>query len=814
MLLPFLKTYFDMRKASLILLCLTFLSLSAKDVVSLKVEGDPNKGYNVNLYYGNTLVSTQDDAGEMSLYLENEDYSAREYIRNWKATSYSQADNKIVLSGIVDMKNLESFLRISVIYEVVNDNVVSKQIELFQNNAPFLYYSLTSSLVPMTNPSRFWSFDDINNKGGIVHETYPAAGYFVDDKVAVGILTDAGDKNLWTRNIRRRPSKQGEIGFRALKEICDAGLYCIDTETKRVNLTLGEVADFNNSTSQISIPAPDAEKWKSYHDARLIKTNDGVMIKSDNARNDISGFRIPYNLSDGFYTIRFKHKSDKPLTVKLWKGEGTDPIDVAGLHYQTDMRTSASEWIEQEETVFIANTEGEHTYLLIAASSLKKGERFNLEVKDLEVIQSIGKKQAYHRLEQGKTAQKKIFIFAEELKPTIHDVRLASQVHLANGLGFKGSIEEKCLYACYQMLMWITSRHNFNPLNVPSINYAPDMYNRDSFWSLVGVYDKVASENIFNQWASTQTDKGAIGTIITPAMGSKEAKDNEATLEFLWYALINNKRYGTPIPKDKVKKAFEYCINEFDPDRDGICRAEFALGQNDVVYYPGKTSDLSVNQGMFAISLKVAQDLGMPVTDEYIEKAKQEYRNFYDNEQGYLIDNKSYKYVISFNSLLPEFVSWWLYNEPILTSEMVINTLDKMVVRQDCSPIISHVDDVFFTMENKPFMPDMYWANGQYYNGGSWMREEICGYVAGMKHGWKPAEKRIRERLAAEINTHPDEPFSHEFIPLDLNQPGCWWPSLRVFSWNVFVLQALEVAGMRSPEQDPMYSVYEKLPER
>lgn len=42
--------------------------------------------------------------------------------------------------------------------------------------------------------------------------------------------------------------------------------------------------------------------------------------------------------------------------------------------------------------------------------------------------------------------------------------------------------------------MWITSRNNFTPLNVPSINYAPDMYNRDSFWSLMGVYDKDASE--------------------------------------------------------------------------------------------------------------------------------------------------------------------------------------------------------------------------------------------------------------------------------------------------------------------------------
>ena len=32
----------------------------------------------------------------------------------------------------------------------------------------------------------------------------------LNDTLAVGLLTDAGDKNLWTRNIRRRPSKQGK----------------------------------------------------------------------------------------------------------------------------------------------------------------------------------------------------------------------------------------------------------------------------------------------------------------------------------------------------------------------------------------------------------------------------------------------------------------------------------------------------------------------------------------------------------------------------------------------------------------------------
>jgi hypothetical protein len=477
-------------------------------------------------------------------------------------------------------------------------------------------------------------------------------------------------------------------------------------------------------------------------------------------------------------------------------------MDVQGFHYQTNITSFPDKWTQQEETVFLANTEGQPTNLLLASSNILGGESYKLEIKDLEVVQSVAREQPYHPLRVGEKIIKRTFIFAVQARPTLHDVRLASQVCLADGLHFKGTTEEKCLYACFQMLMWITSPGNFTPLNVPSINYAPDMYNRDSFWSLMGVNDQESSEKIFQAWAATQNAAGAIGTIITPCMGSKELKGNDATLEFLWFALVNKRKYGTPPPMDKLTKAFQYCLNELDADGDGICRAKFVLGQNDCVEYPDGTSDLSVNQGMLAITLRVAQELGLPVTNERIEKANDGYRAFYDQKKGYFIDNRAFDYVITFNSLLPEFVSWWLFDEPILTSEMVINTLNKVPTRNGYSPLIFHVKDLYFTQKNKPFSPNLFWDNGVYYNAGSWMREEICGYVAGLKHGWVPAEQRIRDRMAAEITLHPDEPFSHEFLPYDLSVPGCWWPSTRVFSWNVFVIKALEVAGMRKPFDD------------
>ena len=116
----------------------------------------------------------------------------------------------MVLSGNVYLKKLEADLSVNVIYEVVSSQLVSKRIELQQNNLSLLYYSVGTSITAADKPSTFWSFDDNENMGGVAHETYPAAGYMLNDTLAVGLLTDAGDKNLWTRNIRRRPSKQGK----------------------------------------------------------------------------------------------------------------------------------------------------------------------------------------------------------------------------------------------------------------------------------------------------------------------------------------------------------------------------------------------------------------------------------------------------------------------------------------------------------------------------------------------------------------------------------------------------------------------------
>ena len=148
----------------IILFLFSFTALPAANQLNVKVKGDSAAGFYVDLYYGTIPVSTQEKVGELNMVVENEDHSIREYVRDWKATTALQNGNILTLSGIVQLPKLETNVFLKVIYEVVNNQVVEKRIELMQTNLSLLYYSVNTSVSSTGSPSRFWSFDNADNK--------------------------------------------------------------------------------------------------------------------------------------------------------------------------------------------------------------------------------------------------------------------------------------------------------------------------------------------------------------------------------------------------------------------------------------------------------------------------------------------------------------------------------------------------------------------------------------------------------------------------------------------------------------------------
>ena len=807
--------------------------------ISLKVSGDDKWGYGVTILYRGQPVAQHNGGGEFSAVFQNGERSLEDRIENWKAASWSGNATHVVLEGEGKLKNSNTTILVQVEYDAVDAHVVRKRIRLRQADMFLLFYLVKNRLEPMDSQAKLWSFDQPDCQGGPLREYFPAAGFRTENGLCVGLLTDSGHRNQWSRIVRR----DGKPVKPAPQKIPDPNLYEVSRLEERnkgqffVQQTFGEEFEQTENHAE-GMAIPPINSWSKQGQATL-QEQDGVAILG--AGNSTDGVLIPFSMTSGaVYSTRLEYRSSQPIAVEIWDlGERQQKIQEITL-YNDATPESTKEWSEFKTIVFVPSMKGRSGALFIsvppseqatergAADSVSK-----IELRGLELRRVGTRSNPYHRLEMDHTVQKTVFIFVDDkVLDTLRGYRLASQIHLAGSLGFKGGETEKILYADLMMLCWNADTEEVRPILAPSIWYsaAGEMYLRDSFFALNGIHNRELNEQVFNLWAENQGTDGAINTLVEPNMANLERKSNDSTPLWLFWALLNRRRFHTKLPMAKIKKAADYCLRTYDPNHDGICWAQFVIGQLDVISYPQGTSNLCENQGILALLLRVIKELEIhevstAISEGRIETAEKTYRSYYDSTGKFVKPARDIADAIGFAELFPEYLSLWLFKRKILTDEMVVNHLDRipvMMPRQD-SPFPETGGTVrpifigltkggegwsYFTEKWHPMVSDSFAANyiqrgmdGIYYNGGSWMRIEICGYVTGMQHGWGKAKKAIANRLWAEINIAPDFPTSHEYLATDAAHP--FFGYHRVFAWNSFVLQALELAGLRTPDMDP-----------
>jgi len=814
-------------KPAFFLVCLFIVLIHSVAVcqhLSLRVAGDERAGYHVDIYNVGHLLVTNTE--EFSLQLFNNDLSTTANFPQWKGQSWKGTAKQITLSRDAYIKEFDANLSVSVIYQVLNDTIIKKTIELIQPSMPGMLYILQQTARPAETPKRYTTFEYDSFPGGFVHEMFPSAGFVTPGNLVVGFLTDAGYKNQYTRNTRRRFSGRGG-GFVGMRRLPDVNLFSVANLTERaannnyIKQTFGELYNLDAGSATILKSPADYSKEGNAE----IQNQNGLISITGHAGGR-AGIEFIAPLKDQkIYTISFLCKGNTPLALKLFRlKNGVKTIELEdGVKYIDNFPAVENEWTIFKGSILVPYIENDSVAMFIGTQS---GKECSLQIKDLQFAEQQPQREPYNILPIGEKVTKTNYIFVEPWK-SHQQFMIASQSRLAEAKGFKGSQIEKMLYANFNMLTWITDLNDFTPFNVPNMNYAPDMYNRDSYFSTVASYNEELNLSIWEQWGKTQTTKGGIGTIITPLMGSVEAKDNEATIEWLIWAMMNKRRFGVTLPQDKIKKAVDYVLNELDSNRDGICKAHFSLSQVDIVDFNPKTDRLGVNQGMLAIALRTIKELGFDISEAYIQMAEKEYRNFYDVKRKHLLFDKNFPDIITLTDLEPEFFSLWLFNRPMLTDVMVKNQLDLIPVlnKVDYSPhpelgttapiCVRLTKDVkgyaYLSGDYQPFekFGEENYSNGKsdgfYYNGGSWFRAEYCAYVVGLKHGWKKALPLMENRVWAEIYLNPKWPFSKEFIPTKWTTTDSWWPSTRGLCWNVFILMADEVAGLRTPAMDPDY---------
>jgi len=811
-------------------------------LVSLQVTGDARSGYGVTILYRGQAIARHHAGGEFSAIFQNSERSLEDRADDWKATSWSGDRTRINLVGEMQLTNLRTTVFVDVMYEVMPSQVVKKTIQLRQADMFTLLYQLVNRLEPEAAPAKLWSFDHADCKGGALHEYFPAAGFRTLSGVTVGLLTDSGYRNQWSRIIRR----DGTPVKPAPARIPDLNLYFLPKVADRaqqgafIQQTFGEATvQLSGEGSRTPIDLPAASKWKRSGEIQ-VEQQDGIVKLSPRAKEDFVLLPFPATGGD-IYSVHLKYRSAAQISVHAWDTDNQfQKLNDLTLFNDT-APASPSTFTEFHNSFVVPSLQGTGAALVFSltdfgeegANDDHSGRLPSMEVRDLELSRVATRSEPYHRLEMGSPQTKTVFIFVNETIPeTVRGYRLASQLHLAEGLGFKGGETEKVLYADVMMLSWNAQLEELRPMLAPSIWYsaAGEMYMRDSFYALNGIHNRELNEKVFTLWADNQGTDGAINTLVEPSIANLERKSNDSTPLWLMWALLNRRRFSTELQMDKIRRAAEYCLATYDPKREAICTAQFVIGQLDVISYPKGTNILCENQGMLAVLLRVIRELQIPevsasISESYIAKAEEEYRSYYDASRGFLLPARNIHDAIGFSDIFPEFLSLWLFKRAILTDEMVVshlNHIPAMLPRKDCPypaeggsvrPIFIGLPTAgrewsYFTDKWHPMVSDSYAASyadkatdGVYYNGGSWMRIEVCGYVTGKLHGWQKAEHAIANRLWAEIYTDEDFPTSQEYLPTDLKNP--FFGYHRVFAWNSFVLQALEMAKLRAPEMDP-----------
>lgn len=825
--------------ATLLPMSLHAAGVSDADHVSLDVTGDAQHGYGVTILYRGRAIAHHDGGGEFSALFQNSEHSLEDRIDVWKAAAWSGDRRQVNLTGTIALKNLRTTVFVEVRYDVLPSQVVRKTIRLRQNDMFTLLYQLSNRLVPETAPAKLWSFDHADCEGGALHEYFPAAGFRTSSGVTVGLLTDSGYRNQWSRIIRR----DGTPLKPAPAVVPDLDLYVVPDAAERarrgafIQQTFGEATvqlSGEKSRTRVGLPSPSA--WSKNGSIRIEQVGDVVKLTPETRKDFVV---LPFDAqAGGIYSMRLSYRSSAPVAVHAWDMDDHFQKRADMTLFNDTAPASPEAFTEFNHSFIVPGRQGRGAALVFSPTDLgPDGTLPSIEVRNIEIFRIETEHVPYHHLEMGSPQTKSVFIFASDAIPdTLRDYRLASQLRLADGLGFKGGETEKVVYADVMMLSWRADLEGRRTILAPSIWYsaAGEMYLRDSFYALNGTHNRALNESVFSLWADNQGEDGAINTLVEPNIANLERKSNDSTPLWLMWALLNRRRFGTELPMDKVRLAANYCLAKYDPHREGVCNAEFVIGQLDIISYPGGTKILCENQGMLAVLLRVIRELQIPelsasISDSYIAKAEDVYRSYYDLNLKFMLPARNIHDAIGFADIFPEFLSLWLFKRKLLTDEMVVNHLNRfptMLPNKGCPypgeggtvrPIFIGLPGSgkawsYFTEKWHPFASDPYAASyagkasdGIYYNGGSWMRLEICGYVTGKLHGWRPADRAIANRLWAEIHTDNDFPTSQEYLPTDPTNPA--FGQHRVFAWNSFVLPALEMAGLRRPEMDPDYLV-------
>ncbi len=167
----------------------------------------------------------------------------------------------------------------------------------------------------------------------------------------------------------------------------------------------------------------------------------------------------------------------------------------------------------------------------------------------------------------------------------------------------------------------------------------------------------------------------------------------------------------------------------------------------DVLHYDDDDAPAS-NQGFHCGALMAAQELGLPVTEQDIERAIAAYQRMFNKKLGFMPTSMKKQDILGQDTLYGATLTYAVFGRKVLTDEQVLThyrTSEKVKSPYGLR-VISAADG--------SLLPG---HNGSYCYGGSWFFCDSGNYLLAGVHGLPAAEvnARLIERIKLELANHP-----------------------------------------------------------
>ncbi|MBN1964790.1 MAG: hypothetical protein JW910_09095 [Anaerolineae bacterium] len=333
----------------------------------------------------------------------------------------------------------------------------------------------------------------------------------------------------------------------------------------------------------------------------------------------------------------------------------------------------------------------------------------------------------------------------------------------------------------------------------------PGTYVRDAlFWGPLALADPALGHECYQWFAETQLASGQIRSAVPLHPEEASAlvpQDDEGTL---LYVIASDWLHGHGYAVDfaSVERAYAWVQTHVIDDLYVSAAGAFRYWA-DTLYFD--TADtISHNQGLLCLARRAMVNLGLGgVSEADVQAAEAGYRAFYDAAEGYLkLGQMSvFAFAQDISTVLPEFISRYLYDAPILDDEVVVAHVDHIVhtaaVADDTGrlaglKVISAPTGLFLLQEW--FSPAELNEPGYYQNGGYWPMYALVALALAYAITRDVSYAALIERLV--ISELGEDHTSKEVIRLAPGAVGTFDPARTHYTWNALIRTACEWAGL------------------